>query len=161
MVIDAKFALPAEGRQPRLAWRMPPDATPPRFERPLTILPEDIDTLGHVNNVVYLRWAQEIATAHWEAAATADHQATLAWVALRHEIDYKHPALLGDAVLASTWVGTADAVRFERFVEILRAHDRKLLAAVRTLWCPISRATGRVTRVEEAVRSVFSTSPRS
>ena len=134
--------------------------TPPRFERPLTILPEDIDGLGHVNNVVYLRWAQDVATAHWEAAATPEHQSTLAWVALRHEIDYKHPALPGDAVLASTWVGTADAVRFERFVEILRAHDRKLLAAVRTLWCPISRATGRVTRVDEGVRSVFSTAPR-
>ena len=60
-------------------------------------------------------------------------------------------------MLASTWVGTADAVRFERFVEILRARDRKLLAAVRTLWCPITRATGRVTRVDDAVRRVFST----
>ncbi len=128
----------------------------PRFERPLTIVASDIDGLGHVNNVVYLRWAQDIATAHWEAAATAEQQAQLAWVALRHEIDYKHPALLGDSVLASTWVGTADAIRFERFVEILRAHDRKLLAAVRTLWCPITRATGRVTRVDTAVRSVFS-----
>jgi acyl-CoA thioester hydrolase len=139
---------------------MPHDAAATRFERPLTILLEDIDGLGHVNNVVYLRWAQDIATAHWEAAATAEQQAALAWVALRHEIDYKHPALPGDAVLASTWVGTADAVRFERFVEILRAHDRKLLAAVRTLWCPISRTTGRVTRVDHAVRAVFSTAPQ-
>lgn len=129
----------------------------PRFERPLIILPADIDGLGHVNNVVYLRWAQDIATAHWEAAATAEQQRSLAWVALRHEIDYKHPALPGDAVLASTWVGTADAVRFERFVEILRASDRKLFAAVRTLWCPINRTTGRVTRVDDAVRTVFST----
>lgn len=128
-----------------------------RFERTLIITPADIDGLGHVNNVVYLRWAQDIATAHWEAAATREQQEQLAWVALRHEIDYKHPALLNDDVLASTWVGTADAVRFERFVEILRARDRKLLAAVRTLWCPITRATGRVTRVDDAVRSVFST----
>ena len=140
---------------------MPLDTGAARFERPLTILPEDIDGLGHVNNVVYLRWAQEIATAHWQDAATPEQQATLAWVALRHEIDYKHPALPGDAVLASTWVGTADAVRFERFVEILRAHDRKLLAAVRTLWCPISRTTGRVSRVDDAVRSVFSNAPRT
>ncbi len=128
-----------------------------RFERTLIITPADIDGLGHVNNVVYLRWAQDIATAHWEAAATREQQEHLAWVALRHEIDYKHPALLNDDVLASTWVGTADAVRFERFVEILRARDRKLLAAVRTLWCPITRATGRVTRVDDAVRRVFST----
>lgn len=134
------------------------DASALRFERPLEILPSDIDGLGHVNNVVYLRWAQDIATAHWEAAATPSQREALAWVALRHEIDYKHPAFPGDAVLASTWVGSADAVRFERFVEILRASDRKVLAAVRTLWCPIRRATGKVTRVDEAVRRVFSTS---
>jgi len=133
-------------------------APAPRFERDLTIAPDDIDGLGHVNNVVYLRWAQDVAIAHWEAAATPDQQAQLAWVALRHEIDYKHPALPGDALIASTWVGAADAMRFERFVEVLRAHDRKLLAAVRTIWCPISRATGRVTRVNEAVRQMFSRS---
>lgn len=133
------------------------DPSAPRFERPLAITPADIDGLGHVNNVVYLRWAQEIATAHWEAAAAPAQQEALAWVALRHEIDYKHPALPGDAVLASTWVGSADAVRFERFVEILRAPDRRLLAAVRTLWCPINRRSGKVTRVDDAVRRVFST----
>jgi acyl-CoA thioester hydrolase len=134
-----------------------PDRTAARFELPLAVAPDDIDALGHVNNVVYLRWAQDAATAHWEAASTPAQQAGIAWVAIRHEIDYKHPALPGDAVLASTWVGEADSVRFERFVEILRASDRKVLAAVRTLWCPISRASGRVTRVDPAVRAVFST----
>lgn len=136
---------------------MPTPTTPAdRFERPCAIVPADIDELGHVNNVVYLRWAQDIATAHWRAAAAPEHQDAIAWVALRHEIDYKHPALPGDHIIASTWVGTADAVRFERFVEILRASDRRLLAHVRTLWCPISRATGRITRVGDDVRRVFS-----
>ncbi len=133
------------------------DAPAARFERPLEVLASDIDGLGHVNNVVYLRWAQDVATAHWDAAATPTQRETLAWIALRHEIDYKHPALPGDALLASTWVGSAEAVRFERFVEILRAGDRKVCAAVRTIWCPISRATGKVTRVDDAVRRVFST----
>ncbi len=129
----------------------------PRFELPLEIVASDIDALGHVNNVVYLRWAQDVATAHWESASTLAQQEAIAWVAVRHEIDYKLPALPGDGVIASTWVGEADSVRFERFVEILRASDRKVLAAVRTLWCPISRASGRVTRVDPAVRRVFST----
>lgn len=129
----------------------------PRFEIPLEIVDSDIDALGHVNNVVYLRWAQDVATAHWEAASTTAQQEAIAWVAVRHEIDYKLPAMPGDEIVASTWVGEADSVRFERFVEILRASDRKVLAAVRTLWCPISRASGRVTRVDPAVRRVFST----
>ncbi|MBX3133613.1 MAG: acyl-CoA thioesterase [Gemmatimonadaceae bacterium] len=134
-----------------------PELRSDRFELPLAVQPDDIDGLGHVNNVVYLRWAQDAATAHWTAASTPAQQAAIAWVAVRHEIDYQHPALPGDAIVASTWVGEADSVRFERFVEILRAGDRKLLAAVRTLWCPVSRSSGRVTRVDPALRAVFST----
>lgn len=126
------------------------------FEVPIAVLPSDIDDLGHVNNVVYLRWIQDVAIAHWSAAATPDQQAEIAWVALRHEIDYKHPTVLGDSVIARTWVGTADANRFERHTEIVRASDEKVLARGRTIWCPISRKTGKPTRVNEEVRRLFS-----
>ena len=44
-----------------------------RFESEVPVIPEDFDELGHVNNVVYLRWIQDIATAHWRAAATPAH----------------------------------------------------------------------------------------
>ena len=128
----------------------------PPFELPIPITPADIDELGHVNNVVYLRWIQDAAIAHWRSLATAEQQAELVWVAVRHEIDYKRPAVLGDRILARTWVGTADAVRFERHTEIIRESDRKLLARGRTLWAPIDRTTGRVTRVNDDVRSRFS-----
>jgi len=131
---------------------MPPET----FELQRTILPGDIDELGHVNNVVYLRWVQDAATAHWTTAATAEQQSEVAWVAVRHEIDYKHPALPGDGILARTWVGTADSHRFERHTEIVRAGDGKLLARARTLWCPINRDTGKLTRVSDAVRARFS-----
>ncbi|MBI2409044.1 MAG: acyl-CoA thioesterase [Gemmatimonadetes bacterium] len=129
------------------------------FELLREILPADIDDLGHVNNVVYLHWVQDVAIAHWSSAATAAQQAEVAWVAVRHEIDYKHPALPGDAVIARTWVGTADSHRFERHTEIVRAADRKVLARARTVWCPINRSTGKLTRVSDAVRAAFSTGP--
>lgn len=130
--------------------------TVPPYELALSVVPSDIDDLGHVNNVVYLRWVQDVAIAHWNAASTAEQQAAVAWVAVRHEIDYKHPAMPGDAVIARTWVGTAEANRFERHTEILRATDRKLLSRARTVWCPIHRKTGRLTRVSEDVRARFS-----
>ena len=126
------------------------------FERSVAISAADIDELGHVNNVVYVRWVQDIATAHWSAAASPQQQQQVAWVLLRHEIDYKHAAMPEDAITASTWVGAADAVRFERFVEILRSNDRKVLARSRTLWCPINRATGRIIRVDNDLRAAFS-----
>jgi acyl-CoA thioester hydrolase len=127
-----------------------------RFELPITVEAQDIDELGHVNNVVYLRWVQDAAVAHWRATATAEQQAKLVWVVVRHEIDYKHAARLGDAIIACTWVGTATAQTFERHTEILRARDRRLLARARTLWCPIDIHTGRPTRVEPDVRERFS-----
>lgn len=136
----------------------PPDHAGERFELSLEIRPADIDELGHVNNVVYLRWVQEVATAHWRSAATAAQQAHVAWVAMRHEIDYKHAALPGDALVARTWVGAADSHRFERHTEIVRSRDQRVLARARTLWCPVSRATGRLMRVDDEVRARFSVS---
>jgi acyl-CoA thioester hydrolase len=135
---------------------MPADSSTERFELTITVRPEDIDELGHVNNVVYLRWVQDLAVAHWQAAATAEQQERLAWVAVRHEIDYKRPAMPGDVLLGRTWVGVADGRSFERLSEIVRPADGRLLAQARTLWCPISRATGKSTQVDDAVRARFS-----
>jgi acyl-CoA thioester hydrolase len=118
--------------------------------------PSYIDFLGHVNNVTYLRWVQEAATAHWTGTAPKEDQATLLWVVLRHEIEYHHPAQPGDGIIARTWVGTATRLRFQRFTEILRASDRKVLASARTLWCPIDAKTLRPTSVSPAVRALFS-----
>jgi acyl-CoA thioester hydrolase len=126
------------------------------FERPIEVRPADFDALGHVNNVVYLQWVQDAAVAHWRAAATPAQQAALAWVVVRHEIDFLRPVLPGDAVIARTWVGTASRRDFDRHTEILRASDRKVLARARTVWCPIDPATGRPTRVGEDVRRRFS-----
>ena len=98
------------------------------FELPIRVAPADIDALGHVNNVTYLRWVQDAAVAHWTAEAPADEQARLFWIVLRHEIDYRHPAQLGDALVARTWVGSASRLRFERHTEIVRAEDGRVLA---------------------------------
>jgi acyl-CoA thioester hydrolase len=135
----------------------PPDGTPrpTRFERVFAVEPGDIDALGHVNNVVYVRWVQDVAAAHWEAATSPAERAAIAWVVLRHEIDYKHPARPGDQVIARTWVGTPDAARFERHTEIRRAGDERLLAQARSLWCPVHAVTGRLWRIDPALHDRF------
>ena len=128
-----------------------------RFEMIISVLPGDIDEQNHVNNTVYLRWVQDVATAHWRAVASAKAQETIGWVVLRHEIDYKGPATLGDEVVLRTWVGKATRLTFERFTEIRRNRDGRLLSEARTLWCPIDAQTGRVVRVSTEVRAQFST----
>jgi acyl-CoA thioester hydrolase len=127
------------------------------FEITVPVQPADIDQQKHVNNTVYLRWVQEVATAHWESLAPAAAQETIGWVVLRHEIDYKTPACLGDEIVLRTWVGEATRVTFERFTEMLRSNDRELLARARTLWVPLNIASGKPMRVPPEVRAVFST----
>ena len=129
--------------------------SPEPFELAIAVTPADIDELGHVNNIVYLRWVQDVALAHWRAVAPAVDQAKLVWIILRHEIDYKRPAHLGDDIIARTWVGSASRIKFERHTEILHASDRTLLAKARTMWCPIDSATGRPTVVSAELRAVF------
>jgi len=119
-------------------------------------MPEDIDEQNRVNNTVYLRWVQEVATAHWQAIASSEAQEGIGWVVLRHEIDYKAPACLGDDLILRTWVGKATRLTFERFTEILRSSDGRLLSKGRTLWCPINAQTGRPVRVPVDVREQFS-----
>ena len=130
--------------------------TIPPFEMTFDVRPEDIDERGHVNNVVYVRWVNDAAMEHWTRESTPEQRATLAWVLMRHEIDYKDAALPGEQVIARTWVGAAEGISFERHVELLRGVDRKLLARSRTLWCPVDAVTGRPKRVPADVRAAFS-----
>jgi len=128
----------------------------PAFEIVLPVEPADLDQLGHVNNVTYVRWVQEAAVAHWRAVAPPADQAKVRWIVLRHEIDYLRQAFLGDGIVARTWVGSASRVRFERFTELLRAGDRTLLAKARTMWCPIDAQKRRPVAVSAEVRARFS-----
>ena len=93
------------------------------YEHAIRVAPEDIDRLGHVNNVVYLKYAQDAATAHWHAAVPKDVVAELLWVVRRHEIDYLRPAFENDELVARTWVGELSGATFERFIEIRRPSD--------------------------------------
>jgi acyl-CoA thioester hydrolase len=131
---------------------------PQPFEVAIAVELSDIDRLGHVNNVSYVRWVQDAAVAHWTAVAPFADQEKLIWVVLRHEIDYKSPAYFEDEIIARTWVGSASWVRFERFTELLRAQDRNVLAKARTLWCALDAGTGRPTSVSPTVRALFSVS---
>jgi acyl-CoA thioester hydrolase len=125
------------------------------FEIPIVVHASDIDDMQHVNNVVYLRWVQDVALAHCLARATDALRAEYGWVATRHELDYRQAAILGDAITARTWIGAVDSRRFERFTEIVRTKDGVVLALGRTLWCLVNRTTGRITRIPDELRACF------
>jgi acyl-CoA thioester hydrolase len=121
--------------------------------------PADIDENGHVNNVVYLRWAQDLGVAHWRSLAPAEALATWAWVALRHEIDYRRALLPGETAFGRTWVSDrTEGPRFDRYIRIDAAPDGEggsMCAQVRTTWVLIEQATGRPKRVPPWMLELF------
>ena len=80
---------------------------PSRFTLPIAPTPADIDELGHVSNLVYLRWVLDIATAHSRSVGW-DHPEYRAlgavFVVRRHEIDYVAQVKQGDSLVGETWV---------------------------------------------------------
>ena len=124
-----------------------------KFEHSFAVRNEDIDEQGHVNNVAYLRWVQNVAVAHWRQAATEEQQAKFTWVVLRHEIDYKKQAFAGEEITVSTWVGEWTTVTCERFTEIYRGSD--LLVKSRTVWCMLNSTAKKPTRILSELKELF------
>ena len=125
------------------------------FTRSFTAGPADIDELGHVNNAVWVRWIQTIATDHWAAVAPAEHQAAYVWVVTRHEIDYRGNVVAGETVTAETWVpGAPRGARFDRHFRFLGSDGRVRVEGV-TTWALLDRATGRLLRVRPDIAAPF------
>jgi len=131
------------------------------YELEIPVQPADIDQIGHVNNVVYLRWVQEVAIAHWGTLASEDQKQKLLWVVTKHEIEYKRPAIANDTIIARTWVGEARNRNFARHTDLLRKADRKLLARAVTLWTPIDSDTRKPVDVDASVYELFSSAPET
>ncbi|MHB1262941.1 MAG: acyl-CoA thioesterase [Gemmatimonadaceae bacterium] len=126
------------------------------YDHVVQVQPPDLDELGHVNNVVYVRWVMDAAAAHWNRLSTPSMRSAIAWVVVRHEIDYLAAALPGDAVLVRTRVGLRDGITSERLTELFREGDEKPLARSRTLWAPVDPVTGKVKRIPAEVRALVS-----
>lgn len=120
---------------------------PPQFTLPIMIAPADIDELGHVNNIVYLRWAQDIATAHWSSRASPEMLAAYVWVVRRHEVDYRAPLELGDAA-------EANGAQWRRVVEIGKP-GAAASATIASYWVLLDAVTRRVKRVPPEIVQRF------
>ena len=126
-----------------------------RHSLTFTALPEHIDELGHVNNTVWVDWIQQIATAHWSAVASPEHQAAYIWVVTRHEIDYRGNVGPGETVMAETFIPAAPTgARFDRRVDF-RAADGKVIVSARTTWAMLDKASGRLARVRDEITAPF------
>ena len=124
-----------------------------KFSHSFRVAAKDIDAQGHVNNVAYVKWIQDVAVAHWFAVTKEETREKYTWVVLRHEIDYKKQAFENEEITVKTWVGEPTRISWERFTEIRRGTD--LLVKARSVWCLIDRKTSKPTRITSELKELF------
>lgn len=127
----------------------------PKYTLALRVPDADIDRQGHVNNVAFVRYIQDVAVAHWGAIAPDAVRAAFTWVVRRHELEYLRPAFPGEELLLRTWVGEPSGATWERFTEVLRAGEDRPLVTARTVWVLLDAASGRPRRVDAALVAYF------
>jgi acyl-CoA thioester hydrolase len=116
-----------------------------------------VDPNGHVNNVTYVQWMQDIALEHYDRmGGTAPTQALGAtWVVREHKIVYLRPAFAGEEVEVQTWVVNLRRVRSQRNYRFLRTSDGALLVQGETDWVFVDAETGRPRRIPAEIADLF------
>jgi acyl-CoA thioester hydrolase len=123
---------------------------------PITAGEADIDELGHVSNLVYLRWVLDVAMGHsrslgWDHAQYRELGAV--FVVRRHEIDYLGQVTAGQTLSAETWVDDWKLASCIRKTELIR--DGKVVARAATTWAMMSFASGRPIKIPDELRAKF------
>lgn len=128
------------------------------FEQERVPGPDDVDALGHVNNIVYVRWVQDVAVAHSDACGwglEAYQREGAVFVVRRHEVEYLRPAFEGDRLLLKTWVADWKGASSWRETRIVRAADGQEVVKARTLWAFVDTKSGRPRRIPAAIVEDF------
>jgi len=116
-----------------------------------------IDENGHVNNVAYVQWMQDIAVEHYSSVGGVEAQGYDAtWVVREHRIEYLLSAYSGEEIEVKTWVENIRRVRSLRKYEFIRKSDGKVLVKGETDWVFVDTKTGRPLPIPEKVSQVFS-----
>ena len=127
---------------------------PDPFVVDVVVAPEQIDALGHTNNVHYLAWLQACAWAHSEARGV-DEARMLALgcaMAVREtRLTYLRATHAGDRLHVGDWITACDGrLRARRGFQIVRAADRVTVLRAEIDYVCIDVASGRPARMPDA-----------
>ena len=118
----------------------------------------EVDENGHVNNAVYVQWAEQLTAEHAEAVGFGREwciERGGAWLVRRHEITYHQPARRGDEIVLTVRVLGLAGVRGRRHTDIRLVANGTLLADVLSEWVWVRIADGRPARVPAALRVAY------
>lgn len=113
------------------------------YEYEIVVSQSAIDTNMHVNNVVYVQWMQDAATAHSDSLGfTIEFYDKIGgtWVARSHYIEYLKPVFLGDELIVQTWISSAKRSSSNREYAFFRKSDKALVARAKTVWIYLNKS---------------------
>ena len=126
------------------------------YSKTFTIPKNSIDENGHVNNVAYVQWMQDIAIEHYSSIGGVEAQGSnTTWVVREHKIEYLLPAFENEEVEIKTWVENIRRVRSLRKYEFIRKSDGKILVKGETDWVFVDVKTGSPRAIPDDVSRVF------
>jgi len=126
------------------------------YAKSVTISETAIDENGHVNNVTYVQWMQDIAVEHYASIGGIQAQGPDAtWVIREHRIEYLLPAFEGEEIEIRTWVENIRKVRSLRKYEFFRKADEKVLVKGETDWVFVNIKNGHPLEIPQEVVNVF------
>lgn len=128
------------------------------FDLKLKVKPDHIDILGHVNNVVYVSWMQDVATAHIEALGLGVKQyleLKHAMVAVEHHVQYRKAAMEGEEIILRTWLNEINALYSFRQYVFYRPSDQSILFVANTKWACIEISSGRPKRMSPTFTQAY------
>jgi acyl-CoA thioester hydrolase len=130
----------------------------PIYSKNINIPASAIDENGHVNNVTYVQWMQDIAVEHYASIGGIEAQGPdSTWVIREHRIEYLLPAFEGEEIEIRTWVENIRKVRSLRMYEFVRRSDGKVLVKGETDWVFVDVKTGIPKAIPQEVGQVFNT----
>ncbi len=131
---------------------------PKIFHHRFTIPEAANDQNGHVNNVNYVQWMQDVATLHSDAQGCtfeSCREIGAAWVVRAHRIEYLRPAFAGEEIEILTWVCNLQRTRSLRRYRFLRCSDQSLLARAETDWVFVNINSGRPKSIPPEVSGCY------
>ena len=132
------------------------------YKKAITIPESAIDENGHVNNVVYVQWMQDIAVEQYASIGGVEAQgANSSWVVREHRVEYLLPAFAGEEIEIKTWIENIRRVRSLRKYEFVRKSDGKLLVRGETDWVFVEVKSGRPIAIPDEVMNTFRADPKS
>ncbi len=128
------------------------------FEQSILVAQQHIDALGHVNNVTYMHWMQDIALAHTTTLGLGleDYiRLGHAMVASEHRVKYRKACFLGETLLLRTWLGALTPFSTTRHYLFYRPQDQAVVFEAHSLFVCVELSSGKLKRLSATFNQAY------